>query len=453
MKLAPLDPWIAAKVGQDGGRADRPAIEAYQLEKLRETLRLARARSAFYRQHLAAAPQELANLASLDQFPFTTAEDIRDQPLRCLCVSQGEISRVVTLSSTGTTGEPKRLYFTASDQELTLDFFHVGMSTLVGPGDRVLILLPCETPGGVGDLLARALERLGAVGLRHGPVRDVAETLEVMIRERVNSLVGIPTQILALARYQDGNGRRVPLQLKSALLTTDYVSPAIVAAVEGAWNCQVYNHYGMTEMGLGGGVECQARRGYHLREADLYFEIIDPETGQSLPEGEQGEVVFTTLTRRGMPLIRYRTGDLSRFVPGPCPCGTVLKTLARVRERICGRVELPGGRGLSMADLDDALFPLEGVLDFRAAVSRDERGVRLDLDVQVLPRARPEGLLGLEQALSSLPAIRRARELGLLYISLKLSPGQGPAASRPGKRAIESCPGPQDRTRSDRQIR
>lgn len=452
MRLTPLDPWIAAKVGQDGGRADRLAIEAYQLEKLRETLHLVRARSAFYGHHLAAAPQELANLTGLDHFPFTTADDIRDRPLQFLCVSQGEINRVVTLSSSGTTGQPKRLYFTAGDQESTLDFFHVGMSTLVGLGDRVLILLPCETPGGVGDLLATALERLGAVGLRHGTVRDVAKTLEVMIREGANSLVGIPTQVLALARYRDENCRRVPLQLKSALLTTDYVPPAIVAAVEGAWGCQVYNHYGMTEMGLGGGVECQARRGYHLREADLYVEIVDPETGQRLPEGEQGEVVFTTLTRRGMPLIRYRTRDISRFLPGPCPCGTVLKTLARVRERIRGRVELPGELGLTMADLDDALFPLEGVLDFQAALSRDARGVRLDLDVQVLPPVASEGLFGLEQALSSLPAIRRARELGL-YVSLRSSPGKGHPASGPGKRAIVSDSSPQERAGSDEPVR
>lgn len=439
MRLTPLDPWIAAKIGQDGGRADRPAIEAYQLEKLRETLRLVRAKSAFYGHHLAAAPQDLANLTDLDQLPFTTADDIREQPLQFLCVSQGEIDRVVTLSSSGTTGQPKRLYFTAGDQELTLDFFHIGMSTLVEPGDRVLILLPCETPGGVGDLLARALERLEAVGLRHGPVRDAAETLEVMIREGANSLVGIPTQVLTLARYRDENGSRVPLRLKSALLTTDYVPPAIVAAVEEAWGCQVYNHYGMTEMGLGGGVECQARRGYHLREADLYFEVVDPETGQRLPEGEQGEVVFTTLTRRGMPLIRYRTGDLGRFLPGPCPCGTSLKTLARVRERIRGRVELPGQLGLTMADLDDALFPLEDVLDFRAALGRDASGVRLDLDVQVLPPGTPETLSGIEQALSSLPAIRRARKLGL-SVYVRSSPTKEHIAG-PGKRAIVSYPG------------
>jgi phenylacetate-CoA ligase len=436
VKLTPLDPWITGKIDQDGRQVSRTALEAYQLRKLRETLRLARAKSAFYREHLAAAPEELATLADLCDLPFTTAEDIREHPLKFVCVSQGEIQRVVTLFSSGTTGQPKRLYFTADDQELTLDFFHVGMSTLVGSGDRVLILLPAETPGGVGDLLATALERLGAIGVRHGPVRDVAQTLAVMSRERVNSLVGIPTQVLALARYRDANGLRAPWKLKSLLLTTDYVPPAIVAAVEEAWGCQLYNHYGMTETGLGGGVECQARRGYHMREADLYFEIIDPETGQPLPEGEEGEVVFTTLTRRGMPLIRYRTGDLSRFLPEPCPCGTALRTLARVRDRLAGRIPLGNDLALSMADLDDALFPLDGVLDFRATLSRDEQVSRLHLDVQVMPGAGQESLPRIEQALESIPAIRRARALGHLALHVRLWPRSHSLTSQIGKRTI-----------------
>lgn len=445
MRLTPLDPWIAAKVGHGAGqgasgRADRAAIEAHQLGKLRETLRLARARSAFYRDHLAAAPREPASLADLARFPFTTADDIREQPLRFLCVSQGEIQRVVTLTSSGTTGPPKRLYFTADDQELTLDFFHVGMSTLVEPGDRVLILLPVETPGGVGDLLATALGRLGATAVKHGPVRDVARTLDVMVREGVNSLVGVPTQVLALARYRDESGRLVPLRLKSALLTTDHVPAAIIAAVEGAWGCVVYNHYGMTEMGLGGGVECQARRGYHLREADLYFEIVDPESGQPLPEGEEGEIVFTTLTRRGMPLIRYRTGDLGRFVPGRCPCGTVLKTLARVRQRLGGTVELNGGQGLSMADLDDALFRLDSILGFQATLRRDEPVERLILDVEIEPGAGEGNLPDVVAALESVPALRQARARGFLDLSLRLWPRGRCPAPEPGKRTIAIAP-------------
>jgi phenylacetate-coenzyme A ligase PaaK-like adenylate-forming protein len=111
------------------------------------------------------------------------------------------------------------------------------------------------------------------------------------------------------------------------------VSDECVELIERAWGCEVFEHYGMTEMGLGGAMACEAHDGYHPREADLLFEIVDPRTGAPLPDGEYGEIVFTTLTRTAMPLVRYRTGDMSRFIPGPCPCGSVLKRLARVADR------------------------------------------------------------------------------------------------------------------------
>ncbi len=436
MKLTPLDAWIAGKVEPEGGPVSRTAIQAYQLHRLHETLALAREKSPFYRRHLAAAPDDLSALVDLAWFPFTTARHVAENALQFLCVSQGDIQRVVTLDSSGTTGPPKRLYFTRDDQELTIDFFRVGMSTLVEPGDRVLILLPGERPGSVGDLLAIGLERLGVRGIKHGPVHDVAETLQVLAREEANALVGIPVQVLALARYRDERGAPVPLRLKSVLLSTDYVSPAIVSAVEHAWACRVFNHYGMTEMGLGGGVECEARRGYHLREADLYVEIVDPHSGEPLAEGEKGEVVFTTLTRRGMPLIRYRTGDLSRFVPAPCACGTALKVLEPVRERISGRVALGCDQSLSMADLDDALFPLEAVLDLAAAVTRRAEGDCLALTAFVAPGARDAVSASVLQAVDAVPAVAQARLAARLDVALVVQEIDNRSLRAPAKRMI-----------------
>lgn len=325
-ELSPLHPWIARKIGVAPESLTRAAIEAYQLDKLNETLALCRARGPFYRQKMAGLPNRLTSLADVAALPFTLADDVRERPLALLCVSQSEIERVVTLEPPGDPGPPKRLYFTAADLELTCDFFQVGMSTFTTPGDRVLILLPGERPGSVGDLLAQGLARLGAEGIRHGLISDMARTVAVLYGERPLGIVGVPGKVLALtaaSRQQSGP----PLRLKSVLLSADYVPPATVRAVEAAWGCTVYNHYGMTEMGLGGGVECAARMGYHLREADLYFEIVEPATGEPLPDGEYGEIVFSTLTRRGMPLLRYRTGDMSRFLPGTCGCGTVLRRL------------------------------------------------------------------------------------------------------------------------------
>jgi phenylacetate-coenzyme A ligase PaaK-like adenylate-forming protein len=421
LKFTPLHSWIARKIGSSSETFTREAITAYQLRKVRETLHLAREKSIFYRSRLAACPQDIASLEELEYYPFTTAEDIRREPLRFLCVSQNEIERVVTLDSSGTTGLPKRLFFTRDDQELTIDFFQVGMSTFTAPGDRVLILLPVERPGSVGDLLAIALARMGAIGVRHGLVRDVDHTLAVMANEGVNGAVGLPTQVLALVRNA-GTEKYSRLRLKSVLLTTDHVPQAIVRAVEASWGCRVYSHYGMTEMGLGGGVECQARRGYHLREADLYMEVVDPITGRTVSEGVYGEVVFTTLARRGMPLIRYRTGDISRFIPGDCPCDTVLRTLEKVRGRISNRVDLGNGYCLTMADLDDALFPIDGVWDFTASLSREGKMDHLHIEVWGTGETR---MPVVQQAVETIPEVRAARESGRLeVVSMMRKEGQ-----------------------------
>jgi phenylacetate-coenzyme A ligase PaaK-like adenylate-forming protein len=135
-----------------------------------------------------------------------------------------------------------------------------------------------------------------------------------------------------LAKKSEGDAV-IRKNMRTILLSAQYISDEEKAIIERTWNCTVYEHYGMTEMGLGGAMACEARVGYHPREADLLCEIIDPETGKVLPEGEYGEIVFTTLTRRAMPLIRYRTGDFSRWLPYSCTCGSVLKRIDKVGDR------------------------------------------------------------------------------------------------------------------------
>jgi phenylacetate-coenzyme A ligase PaaK-like adenylate-forming protein len=240
------------------------------------------------------------------------------------------------------------------------------MSTMVHEGDRVLILLPDKTPDSVGDLLYRGLERIGVKPFKHGPVHDLNETLHCICGNRINCLVGVPTQVLALVRFQQARKQEYPVRLKSILLSTDYVPEAISSIIESAWNCAVFNHYGMTEMGLGGGVFCEGDHGYHLREADMYFEIIDPRTSQTVPDGETGEVVFTTLTRHGMPLIRYRTGDRSRFLPEPCPCGSELRSLEKISSRMQQEFQI-SGQPYHISDLDEILFAIPGLINYRLA--------------------------------------------------------------------------------------
>lgn len=342
-----MDLWIQRKIGLGEITLNRANLEDYQLEMIKETLAFAKENSRFYKDLLQGiCPTEMKGLADLENVPFTTPLDLQERGGEMICVSPNEISRIVTLDTSGSTGSPKRVSYTEADQELTVDFFHHGMKNLVDEENVVLILLPYQRPGSVGDLLAEGLHRLGAktvpFGLLSPDYAEAMDLLALMEKEGVTSIVGGPVQVLALARLSEQLTQLpdkkwihtdIAKNMRSILLSTEYVSPDVCKALHGIWGCDVFEHYGMTEMGLGGAVSCWTLEGYHLREADLYVEIIDPETGKVAPHGEWGEVVFTTLTRKAMPFIRYRTGDVSRWIQEPCPCGSVLKRLDRVQDR------------------------------------------------------------------------------------------------------------------------
>ena len=170
------------------------------------------------------------------------------------------------------------------------------------------------------------------------------------------------------------------------------------------------------ETGLGGGVGCEAREGYHLREADLYFEVVDPISGRPLPDGQPGEIAFTTLTRQAMPLIRYLTGDLAMFLKEPCPCGTSLRRLGKVQGRMAGGATLGPGRVLSLADLDEVLFTVPGLLNYLAEL--DWAGDGDCLSLKVYTRADPPGAVLAEAArrLEEVPAVSLAAAEGRLTL-------------------------------------
>jgi phenylacetate-CoA ligase len=404
----PLDSWIKAKIGlHPDTNLNRRALGRFQLAKLRQTIAYARERSSFYQKLFESLPTDpLGSLEDMSRLPFTTADDLRRDHLQMLCVSQDRVARVITLLTSGTTAQPKRLYFTDADLELTTDFFQHGMSTLVEPGQRVLILMPGPNSGSIADLLQRGLARMQVAGLLHGVVSDPPAAIEAIVSQKADCLVGLPVQVLGLARHPEA--KRIPTgQIKSVLLSADYVPQTVVREISAVWGASVYEHYGMTEMGYGGGVQCAAKAGYHLREADLYFEMVDPDSGQPLAPGQMGEVVFTTLTRQALPLIRYRTGDLSRFIEEPCPCGTALTRLDKIRGRLAGRVRLGNDQLLTMADLDETLLALPGILNYQAAIYRQEGKEHLTITVYSLDE-ETEALAQADAALTRIPAVAAA---------------------------------------------
>lgn len=433
--ITPLDAWIKKKIASSDAILTRDSITTYQLKKIQDTIDIACKKSRFYHDCLKDfAGKKIASLDYLHQLPFTTQKDIEASALQMLCVSQSDISRVVTLDTSGTTGKPKRLYFTREDQELTIDFFKTGMSTFTEQGDHVMILLPGERPGSVGDLLAVSIERLGAIPIKHGIIHSIPETIQILADTKANVAVGIPIQMLALARYYEQNNYNPKLTLQRLLLSTDYLPNAVRSELQRILGCNIFDHYGMTEMGLGGGVECCAHNGYHMREADLFFEIIDPQTGKTVPYGNYGEVVFTTLTRNGMPLIRYRTGDLSRIIPGTCQCGTSLYRLDYIKTRNSGRIQIDDDCYFSISDLDEILLATSGIVDFSAKISYQMSSVLLKIEIITMEKSIPKTFI--YESLDTIPAINILKKKSGLTILIESFTCNNTYIPEAGKRKI-----------------
>jgi phenylacetate-coenzyme A ligase PaaK-like adenylate-forming protein len=261
-----------------------------------EQLQYAVERSGFFKERFGANSRA-----------FTAPEDLRREELRWLCVRPEEVSRIVTLSTSGSSGDSKRVYFTEHDLELTVKFFVRGMKPIVAAGERMITLFPNTTPDSVGDLLSRAVRKNGVDVVDDPLIADCA--------------VGSPGQILALPQTR----------LKTVLLSAEYVSETARSAIREKFGCKIFEHYGLTESGFGFAVSHKPDVDYYeVRSEDIYVEIIDPATLENLPDGESGEVVFSTLNRQAMPFIRYRTGDIAA-ITGKSDDGRTL--LSRVGDR------------------------------------------------------------------------------------------------------------------------
>ena len=316
---------------------------AARLRSLNGQLAWAAGRSPYYREMLGAAPA-LSSLEEIVRLPFMTAETLRTEGRRLVCVPGSEISRVVSLRTSGTSGDAKRLYFTRGDLERTVAFFAEGMGWMTAPGDRVAVLMPCEAPDGIGDLLCRALRRLGAEPLPVGLRDDLAAVGRELLPLRPAVLVGFPWQVRLLALLCPG------LRPRAALLSADYIPATLPALLRTLWGCAAPAHFGMTETGYGCAVEHPCAPGMVLRADELLAEIV-AEDGAPCPPGTPGELVLTTLRREAMPLVRYRTGDRA-----------AMDAAGRIT-RVFGRV----GKPQRFYALQDALCALPWLYDYSAA--------------------------------------------------------------------------------------
>ena len=346
----------------------RQEIEAMQLRKLNALLKKEYDRQGFYRD----LPASLRSLDDLKALPFTTAEDLAEHGSSMLLLSQSAVERVITERTSGTTGAAKRLFYTAGDLERAVQLFTAGLGELIFPGSVTMICFPFSGPNGLGELIAEAIERLEAKPLRVGVGNSYAELAEILEQERPDTFVGMPVPLLSLLRVC-GRG-----SLRRALVSGDACPEAVLRCIEDLLGSKLFPHYGSREMALGGAVTCPAHDGMHLRENHVIAEIVSPDSSP-LPEGEWGELVITTIGMEAMPLIRYRTGDRARILPGDCPCGSAIRRL-EIRSRL---------DATEFLDLENALFSLPWVADYRAARRAD--GLHLEvLTCGEAPSALPD---------------------------------------------------------------
>lgn len=339
---------------------NRETIQAMQLKKLNRLLLAEKERQGFYAD--AGLPEQLESLEQLQTLPFTTDEDLAAHAASIVMLSQSRIQRVLSDATSGTTGSAKRVFYSEQDCENTIRLFMAGLGELVFPGSRTMICMPFSGPHGLGELISEAIRRLGAQPLKVGCGLTYLELKKWMEEEQPDTFVGMPVPLISMLRVL-GKG-----SLERALISADACPDSITAACEEILGSRLFPHYGSREMGLGGAITCQAHAGMHLRENNVIAEIIDAE-GRPVPPGEQGELVITTIGMEAMPVIRYRTGDYTRILPGTCPCGSNVLRLDKVHRGTRQNVTSAGiqADGVSMEALDELLFTHPQVVDCSAA--------------------------------------------------------------------------------------
>jgi phenylacetate-CoA ligase len=340
----------------------RAELEQLQLERLEATVSRVYRHVPFYRRKLDAAgfdPDELRSLADLARLPFTTKADLRENhPYGLFAVPLRDIVRVH--ASSGTTGLSTAVGYTRNDMRT--------WSTLTA---RVLVA------GGVTkeDVVQIAFDYglfTGAFGLHQGAERLGASVVPVssanarrqvgIMRDyRTTALVTTPSHALAIADAMIEMGvNPAALSLEHGLLGAEPWSESMRREIEEKLEITATDNYGLSEvMGPGVAAECLEKSGLHLAEDHFLFEVIDPETLAPLPPGKLGELVVTTLTKEGIPILRYRTRDLTSILEEPCPCGRTFRRMARVKGRTDDMLIVKGVK-VFPSEIEAVLFDIEG---------------------------------------------------------------------------------------------
>jgi phenylacetate-CoA ligase len=373
----------------DGGETlPRDELEAVQLRRLRDVVARV-GRVPFYQEAFArarVAPEDLRGLDDLRRLPITTKEDLRQHyPLGFLAVPREQVVRFH--GSSGTTGKPTFVAYTAQDlrtwADLCARFLVAGG---LRPEHTVQIAFGYGLfTGGFG--LHYGVERVGAAII---PAAAGNTRRQIMLMQDLGAevLVCTPSYALNIADVAAAEGidpRSLPLRF--AHLGAEPWTEDMRRQIEGALGLFAMNNYGLSEV-IGPGVsgECAVRNGMHIQEDHFLVECLDPQTLEPVPEGQQGELVFTTLTKQAFPLIRYRTRDIAALDASPCPCG---RTGVRM-SRVVGRTDdmlIIRGVNVFPSQIEEALLRVEGTAPhYLIEVSRPGRLDEVSVKVEIRPQ-------------------------------------------------------------------
>ena len=315
----------------------RPALEALQLQRLQATVRRVAQKVPLYQQRFAEyglKPRHIQSLADVSKLPFTTGADLRGAyPHGMLAVAHDHLLRLHT--SSGTTGKPKALFFSRHDVDNAAELM---ARCLVMSGVTKQDVLQNMMTYGLftGALVMHyGAEKVGCLVIPAGPGNSERQLL-LMQDFRTTAIHATPSYALYFADFLEKHGvnPRKDLALRKAFVGAEPYTEETRRKIEQGLGIDVYNSYGMSEMnGPGSAFECEHKHGMHLWEDNFLIEIIDPQTGEPLPDGQSGELVLTTLCREAMPLLRFRTRDITSVITGRCKCGRTHRRLNRITGR------------------------------------------------------------------------------------------------------------------------
>lgn len=340
---------------------------------IRWTVQHAAEGSPWWRAHFKRAgvdPASIGGADDLSKLPFTTKEDLRGSyPLGWAAVPSSELVRIH--ASSGTTGKRTVCAYTARDvEDWAVQFARCFSTVGVTPEDRVQIMVGYGLwTAGVG--FQAGAEKLGAMVVPTGP-GNLELQLEMMLDLESTVLCATSSFALMIAEAVQSRGLGGRLATRIGVFGSERWGPAMRARIQSLLGIDTFDIYGLTELyGPGVGIECPEHDGIHLWSDYYVVEVIDPATGSPVAAGEEGELVITTLRKEGMPLIRYRTRDLSRLYTDPCPCGSTYPRIAALTGRTDDMVKV---RGVAVfpAHVETILHGVEGVgAEYQLHVHRD----------------------------------------------------------------------------------